>query len=368
MQLRYKLFFLNKIKIRKYLIKIRVDSNIKYFKTFLKENFKSMTSKSFDKNTTALEVVDGLNLNGYEIIITGCSSGIGVETARALAKAGASLIITVRDLVKGREVVENLKKDTNNNKIELEELRLDSFKSIYEFIDRFKKRGQPLNILINNAGVASCPLSYTEDGFEMQIGTNHFGHFVLTNGLIPALIEGHNQSGRYSRVINVSSQAHCLSDINYEDVNFKQRPYDKFIAYAQSKTANVLFSIGLTKRYRDHGVVSNALMPGGIMTNIFRHTTQEDFKNLGYLNDDGTIKYTLKTVEQGASTQVWAAVSSELEGKGGLYLENCSISKVKKSPTEIIQDDCGVIEFAVDSNNADKFWNFSESLVNSIPK
>lgn len=317
----------------------------------------------FGEFTTALEVIEGINLTGYEVIVTGATSGIGVETARALAKAGARVTITARDLNRGEEIAEEIRSSTGNQKIEVEELKLDSLKNVRAFVKRFLAKNRPLHILINNAGVMACPLSYTEDGFETQIGTNHFGHFVLTKGLLPALNEGFKTSGRYSRVVNVSSLAHINSDINYDDLNFKEREYVPFIAYGQSKTANILFSVELTRRYRDLGIVSNALMPGAIMTNLQRHMSKEEMEKR-WKDEQGRVKFPFKSIEQGASTQVWAAVATELEGKGGLYLENCSISEPsEKSIEELYKDFRGVRPYALDTNNASKFWDFSEKLL-----
>ena len=183
-------------------------------------------SKNFDKNTTAEEVIEGHDLTGKEAIVTGGASGIGVETVRVLAKAGARVIIATRNLQQAQEVAQQLSKETGSNKIEAERLDLASLKSVHEFAKNFLAKNRPLHYLINNAGVMACPLAYTEDGFEMQIGTNHFGHFALTMDLIPALKEAVKQTGKNARVINVSSLGHHKSDILWEDIHFKKRDYD----------------------------------------------------------------------------------------------------------------------------------------------
>ncbi|CAF1122101.1 unnamed protein product, partial [Brachionus calyciflorus] len=176
-----------------------------------------MSDKKFHARSTAMEVIEGHDLTGYEIIITGTSTGIGVETARALAKVGARLVLAARDMTKLAQVADDLKQTTGNDKIEIEKLELDSLESVNELVKRYLAKDRPLNILINNAGIMACPLSYTKDGFELQLGTNHIGHFVLTLGLIPALKRAAELSGRKSRVISLSSIAHAMSDFNFDD-------------------------------------------------------------------------------------------------------------------------------------------------------
>jgi NAD(P)-dependent dehydrogenase (short-subunit alcohol dehydrogenase family) len=210
----------------------------------------------FDVKSTALEVIQGHDLSKYETIVTGGSSGIGVETARALAQAGARVVIAARDLKKAEEIAQKIRNETKNPKVEVEKLDLDSLTSVRDFVARYLAKKRPLNILINNAGIMACPLAYTVDGFESQFGTNHMGHFALTLGLIPALKEGAKVLGKKSRVVNVSSLAHVSSDVVFDDINFKKRPYDPLLSYGQSKTANILFSVELTRLYADQGVVA----------------------------------------------------------------------------------------------------------------
>ena len=222
----------------------------------------SSTGSKFGFETKALEVVEGINLKGKEVIITGASDGIGVETARALAKAGARVVIAARNLQKAEPVAKDIRESTKNPNVEVEKLELSSLASVNEFVKRYLEKKRPLHILINNAGVWESVKSYTADGFETTFGTNHVGHFALTLGLIPALIEGFKQSGKKSRVVNVSSLGHAFSNIIYDDINFKTREFDSRLAYAQTKTANILFSVALNHFYSDKGIVSNALMPG----------------------------------------------------------------------------------------------------------
>lgn len=322
----------------------------------------------YSEKTTAAEIVKGLNLTNYEIIVTGATSGIGIETARALASVGASVTITARDLEKGKEIIEDIKKKTKNDKIQLEELRLDSLKSVRAFVGRFLAKKKPLNILINNAGIMGCPKSYTEDGFEIQMATNYLGHFELTRGLIPALQEGFKTSGRFSRVINISSLLHAMSDINYDDINFKKREYDSFISYGQSKTAQILFSVALTEKYKDKGIVSNSVMPGVIATNLSRHMDEQEMKKRGMIDEKGNLLIKLLTVEQGAATQVWASIAKDLEGRGGLYLEKCSIGKAGLTSQEVLTNSYGVTSFAIDKKNAEKLWKVTENMLNISQK
>ncbi|CAF0716558.1 unnamed protein product [Brachionus calyciflorus] len=327
-----------------------------------------MSESKFNYTTTAFEVIGGVDLSGYEIIVTGASSGIGIETCRAFAQAGARVILAARDLEKLESVADDIKQYTGNEKIEIEKLELDSLESINEFVKRYLDKKRPLHILVNNAGVMACPQIYTKDGFELQFGTNHMGHFALTLGLLPALKQGAEESGRKSRVISVSCLAHIFSDIDLDDLNYKQRDYDPWVAYSQSKTANILFSVALTKYYSDQGVVSNSVMPGAIYTSIQRHLTHQDKIKMIIIDENGNPNPNFKSVEQGASTSVWAAVATELEGKGGLYLENCGYSELKESREEAFKCFQGYVKYAVDEENAVKLWNLSCEWIKNPPK
>jgi NAD(P)-dependent dehydrogenase (short-subunit alcohol dehydrogenase family) len=283
-----------------------------------------MSKHKFGPKTTAMEVIQAYNTNltGYEVIVTGASSGIGIETARALAQAGARVVIGARDLVKAEDVAKDIRQSTGNNNIEVENIELNSLASVNAFVERYLAKDRPLHILVNNAGIMACPLSYTEDGFENQFGTNHMGHFALTIGLLPALKRGVSESGRNVRVVNVSSLAHKYGDVDFNDINFKNgREYVPFVSYGQSKTANILFSNALNKHYSAEGVYSNSLMPGAIMTGLQKHMSLEDKKKRGWVDEAGNPipQEGFKTIEQGASTSVWAAVAPELDGVGGKY-------------------------------------------------
>jgi NAD(P)-dependent dehydrogenase (short-subunit alcohol dehydrogenase family) len=189
----------------------------------------------------------------------------------------------------------------------------------------------------------ASPLDHTADGFESQFGTNHIGHFVLTTGLLPALIQGAKASGRHSRVISVSSIAHAIANVDLEDPNFTTRQYEPWLSYGNSKTANVLFAVELTKRFAKDGVYANAVMPGGIFTGLQKHVPREDQIKRGWIDKDGNPNPSFKSVEQGASTSVWAALSPDLENKGGLYLENCSVSVPRETREEIMKNMAGKI-------------------------
>jgi len=307
-----------------------------------------MSTKTLGFDSTAEEVVEGYNLTGKNIIVTGSNSGIGVETVRALAKVGATVFMTARNTEKAQSVLDDIVKSTGNKNVFLEQLELDSLDNVNDFVKRFLARDIPLHSLINNAGVMACPLSYTRDGFEMQFGTNHVGHFALTVGLLPAL-----KAAKKSRVVNLSSTAHNRSDFDFEDYNFKTREYDTWASYGQSKTANVLFSVELTERYKKDGIFSNAVMPGIILTNLIRHN-----ENLvGFVKNLKT-----KSIPGGASTTVWAAIAPEFEEKGGLYLENCELGKLGEKD-EIKKNDAGYRSYAVDKENARKLWELSEKLI-----
>ena len=307
----------------------------------------------FGAFTPAREVAAGHDLTGKTVIVTGGATGIGIETARALAEQGADVVIAVRKPDLAEAALADISK-TAKGKVSWEMLDLASLASVRDFARRWGNR--PLNILINNAGVMACPQGYTEDGLEMQIGTNHFGHYLLAVLLAPALERGVKESGKPSRVVALSSIGHRRSRVTFDDPHFRSRPYDKWEAYGQSKTANSLFAVGFDKRYKDRGIRANAVMPGGIMTPLQRHMSKEEQMAMGWINEQGEVRQGFKTPEQGASTSVWAAVGDELEGVGGLYLENCAQAGPwsKDRPFE------GVMDYALDDAEADRLWTLSK--------
>jgi NAD(P)-dependent dehydrogenase (short-subunit alcohol dehydrogenase family) len=246
-----------------------------------------MSNKNIHSRSTALEIIDGHDLTGYEIIVTGGASGIGVETVRAFAKANATVILAARDVVKAKQVADEIIKSTGNNKVEVEQLDLASLKNVRAFVERFLSKKRPLNILVNNAGVMACPFSRTEDGFETQFGTNHLGHFVLTNELISSLRDGAQKVGKKSRVIHLSSCGHSMSNVDFDDPNFNNRAYDKWISYGQSKTANVLHAVGVFNRYKNDGITAFAVHPGIIHTPLVKYMGKEELMQHGWLDADG---------------------------------------------------------------------------------
>lgn len=327
-----------------------------------------MTDKNLNDKTTAIEIIQGYDLTGYEIIVTGASSGIGIETARALAQGGARLTLAARDMEKLESVADDIRQYTGNQSVETEKLELDSLSSVDEFVKRYLAKKRPLHLLINNAGVMACPKTYTKDGFELQFGTNHMGHFALTLGLIPALKQGAESSGRKSRVISVSSLAHIFADIDFDDINFKKRNYDPWIAYGQSKTANILFSVALSKLYENEGIVSFSVMPGVILTRLQRHLSKKEKLKL-YIEDEyGNPNPNFKSVEEGASTTVWAAVARELEGKSGLYLENCKVSEMRESNQDVYAKSSGFLKYAIDEEKALRLWKLSTKWLENKSK
>jgi NAD(P)-dependent dehydrogenase (short-subunit alcohol dehydrogenase family) len=307
----------------------------------------------FGATTTADEALEGVDLQGKLVLITGGSSGLGQESARALAAKGAHVVLTARDVAKGRSVVEGIVGSTGNAGIELEELELGSLESVHAFATRFLARHDRLDVLLNNAGVMACPLGHTSDGFETQFGTNHVGHFLLTCLLAPAL-----RRGAPSRVVSLSSRGHHLAPVDFDDPHFERRDYQKWASYGQSKTANVLFAVGLERRLAPAGVHAYALHPGAIMTELGRHLVPEDIDFLRSRTPPGAT-LSFKTVEAGAATSVFAATAPELEGRGGIYLEDCHVASVNDAPNALE----GVKTYAIDPHNAERLWELSERLV-----
>src|SRR5262249_45285346 len=302
---------------------------------------------TFGAETTASEVADGIDLSGKVALVTGGSSGLGQETARVLAERGAHVILTARNVPKGEEVAAGIRASTKNERVEVEELELGSLKNIHAFARRVLERHPSLHIVVNNAGVMASPPAKTADGFELQFGSNHLGHFVMTCLLAPALLRA-----APSRVVSVSSRGHHMSPVVFDDIQFERRPYDKWLAYGQAKSANVLFAVGLDRRLGARGVHANALHPGGIMTELTPHLQAEDFQFL----QTRARGMKFKTVEAGAATSVFAATAPELEGRGGLYLEDCHIAAVNDAPDALD----GVKSYARDPRNAERLWEVSE--------
>ncbi|WP_374657574.1 oxidoreductase [Phenylobacterium sp.] len=314
-----------------------------------------MIRSRFGAFTPARVVAGDHDLSGRNVVVTGGASGIGYETAKALAAAGADVMLAVRDRVAGEKAAVAMNEAIGADRVVAGTLDLASLASVGSFVDAWGD--QPLDILINNAGVMATPLLRTAEDLELQIGTNHFGHYVLTVGLTRALLNA-AEDDRTARVVALSSIGHRRSDINWDDPNYLSRPYDKWEAYGQSKTANSLFAVGYNARFEEHGVTANAVMPGGIMTPLQRYLPKEEMVAMGWMDAEGNVREGFKTPEQGASTSVWAAVGEELEGIGGLYLEDCA----EAVPWSADNPMKGVMPYAIDPEAADRLWALSEEI------
>jgi NAD(P)-dependent dehydrogenase (short-subunit alcohol dehydrogenase family) len=311
----------------------------------------------FGAKSTAREVVAGHDLSGKVAIVTGAATGIGVETARALALAGAEVIIAARKPELGEEVANAINEEAGLKRASFGMVDLASLESIRHFAHVWGDR--PVNLLINNAGVMASPLMRTADGFEMQFGTNHLGHFLLSVLLASNLVAGAKASGKRSRLVSLSSIGHRRAGVNFDDPNYEHRDYDKWESYGQAKTANSLFAVGFDKRFKDQGVNANAVMPGGIMTPLQRHMSIEEQRAMGWLDENDKPREGFKTTEQGAATSVWAAVGDELDGVGGLYLEDCN----QAVPWSQERPWNGVMPHALDPEAADRLWELSLETV-----
>jgi NAD(P)-dependent dehydrogenase (short-subunit alcohol dehydrogenase family) len=307
----------------------------------------------FGFDTTAAEVVEGIDLAGKSAVVTGAASGIGVETARALAGAGAAVALAVRRTGDGERVAADIRATTGNDDVAVAPLELTDERSIAAFVVAWDG---PLDILVNNAGVMAVQeLTLTDRGRELQFATNHLGHFALALGLHDALA-----AAAGARIVSVSSSGHLRSPVIFDDLDYAFRDYDPFGAYGQSKTANVLFAVEASRRWAPDGITANALMPGGIATDLQRHVggaeymeeAAERFRSAGSA---------LKTVEQGAATSVLLATSPLLEGIGGRYFEDCN-----EAPLIQRRGDAGlggVAPYALDPGNAERLWEVSLALL-----
>jgi NAD(P)-dependent dehydrogenase (short-subunit alcohol dehydrogenase family) len=306
---------------------------------------------TFGATSTTDEVLEGIDLTGKRILITGVSAGLGVETARTLAAHGAQVVGTVRDLKKGNAATAQIPNIT------LEEMDLASLTSVRAATDRLVAEGKKLDLIIANAGVMACPKSFTKDGFETQFGTNHLGHFVFVNRIASLLRPG-------SRLVNLASSGHRFSDVNLEDPNFEHTEYTEFGAYGRSKTANILFAVEFDRRHKERGVRATAVHPGGIQTELGRHLGADTIEALiKQLNDANAAKglgpFQWKTIPQGAATSVWAGVVAPAAEVGGLYCEDCHVAEHAEG------DDirAGVRAYALDTHHALALWKKSEQMV-----
>jgi NAD(P)-dependent dehydrogenase (short-subunit alcohol dehydrogenase family) len=320
-------------------------------------------ANAFGATSTTDEVLSGINLRGKRILVTGVSAGIGVETARSLAAHGAHIIGAARDLKKAETATEQVRKDaaSNGGSLELIELDLGNLKSVRAAADKLIAKGEPLDIIIANAGVMATPFGKTTDGFETQFGTNHLGHFVFVNRIAPLLRAG-------GRLINLSSAGHRYSNVDLDDPGFERTPYDPFVAYGRSKTANILFAVEFDKRHRARGVRAAAVHPGVIKTELARHVEPGRIEKLieqinENLKAEGKGPFQWKSLEQGAATSVWAAVKADADEVGGKYCENCHVAKPMVDSANVASISEGVRSYALDPANAAALWQKSEQLV-----
>jgi NAD(P)-dependent dehydrogenase (short-subunit alcohol dehydrogenase family) len=303
----------------------------------------------FGFETTAAEVVEGVDLSGKRAIVTGGASGIGIETARALAGAGAEVTLAVRNTAAGDDTAADIKRTTGNEAVHVAPLELVDPSSIAAFVAAWSG---PLDILVNNAGVMAIEeLTRDQRGYEMQFATNHLGHFALALGLHDALAEADG-----ARVVSVSSSGHLRSPVIFDDLHYRFRDYTPFGAYGQSKTANVLFAVEASRRWAGDGIVANALMPGGIATNLQRHVGGSEY--MAQATRERGI--TLKTPEQGAATSVLLAASPLVDGVTGRYFEDCNEAEVVQERGNVFG---GVAPYAVDRDNAERLWEVSLGLI-----
>lgn len=316
------------------------DRHSLIFKGFF---FMALLKTNFGFHSTTDEVINGIDLSGKRAIVTGGASGIGIETVRALAKAGAEVTIAARNVEAGNKVAKEIIAATGNSKIHVTQLDLDNISSINNFAANWK---EPLDILINNAGVMAIPdLQKTSDGIEMQFMTNHLGHFALSVGLHHAL-----KSAGSARIVVVASSGHLFSPVVFDDINFLFRPYDPLLSYGQAKTACILFAVGATQRWLSDGITVNALNPGAILTNLQKHVG-------GKLRSAPELH---KTPQQGAATSILLATSPLVTNIGGRYFENCNEAEtVTKRPGNYE----GVAMYALDKANADRLWDISMSMI-----
>ncbi len=308
---------------------------------------------TFDFESTTDDVLDGIDLSGRRFLVTGASTGLGEETVRSVASMGASVTMAVRDVERGDAAAARIVAAVPGADLEVRALDLASLASVRAFADAYLVEHDRLDVLIDNAGVMACPYATTTDGFEMQFGTNHVGHFLLTRLLTPALV-----ASAPSRVVVLTSSGHRFGDVDLDDPGFERTPYDPWLAYGRSKTANALFALGYDQRYADQGVHAWSVHPGGIRTELGRHLTPETMAVL-VANIGENTGFTFKTIPQGAATSVWAATAPELLDRGGAYLEDCGVAEPTDDPTAR----AGVRSYATDPTRADALWELSDQLV-----
>jgi NAD(P)-dependent dehydrogenase (short-subunit alcohol dehydrogenase family) len=319
----------------------------------------SSMAAEFGAESTADEVLGPIDLKGRRFLVTGVSAGIGVETARVLAARGAEVAGAARDLAKARRATEGVVEAAakGGGSFELIELDLSSLASVRACADKLNAAGRPFDVVIANAGVMACPFGTTADGFETQFGTNHLGHFVLVNRIAGLIKPG-------GRLVNLSSAAHRNSDVDLADPGFETTPYDPWVAYGRSKTANVLFTVEFDRRHKGRGVRAVAVHPGGIQTELSRHLPPDALQaTIDRLNEEaaksGTRGFAYKSIPQGAATSVWAALVAPADAVGGLYCEDCHVAE----PTMNMEARQGIRPYALNRDTATALWAKSEEMV-----
>jgi NAD(P)-dependent dehydrogenase (short-subunit alcohol dehydrogenase family) len=322
-----------------------------------------LEATSFGATSTTDDVLSGVNLRSKRILVTGVSAGLGVETARSLAAHGAHVVGAARDLTKADGATTQVRKDAaaNGGSFELVELDLANLKSVRACADQLLAKGEPFDVLIANAGVMATPFGHTKDGFETQFGTNHLGHFVLVNRIASLIRDG-------GRLINLSSAGHRYANVDLDDPNFESTPYEPFVAYGRSKTANILFAVAFDRRHRSRSIRAAAVHPGGIRTELDRHIDSSRLEKIvqeinQQLAAQGKAPFQFKTVPQGAATSVWAAVVAPADEIGGRYCENCHVGQIVPDHVTITAISEGVRGYALYANNAEALWKKSEELV-----
>jgi NAD(P)-dependent dehydrogenase (short-subunit alcohol dehydrogenase family) len=319
----------------------------------------------FGRDTTADEVLEGLDLTGRRFVITGAASGLGRESARALASHGASVTLLARSPDRAQNAVAEVGAWVPGADLEPGVADLGDLESICSFADSFLAAHEAVDVLINNAGVMACPFGHTANGFETQFGTNHLGHFLLTSLLYPAI-----RAGEKPRVVTLTSAGHSRADVNLEDPNFERTEYSEWVAYGQAKTANALFARELAKRAGDSGLLSFSVHPGGILTDLGRHLNDDlihdmaDFarRRSGAASETGeSSSMHFKSIEAGAATQVWASTAPELTGHNGAYLADCGVGVLGADPGVN-----GFMPYLLDDDHAARLWELSERLVGEV--
>jgi NAD(P)-dependent dehydrogenase (short-subunit alcohol dehydrogenase family) len=319
--------------------------------------------RPFDETSTTDEVLAGVDLSGKRVLVTGVSAGLGLETARALVAHGAHVVGAARDLAKAEQATTQVCANAENGgAFELVELDLASLSSVRGCADALVAKAEAFDLIIANAGVMASPFGRTADGFETQFGTNHLGHFVLVNR-IASLLEP------AGRAVIVASSGHRFNDVDLEDPNFEHTPYQPFVAYGRSKTANILFAVEFDRRHKAGGVRAAAVHPGGIATELGRHAFTEPgamAKRINDLNAEqaalGKRSFLLKSVQQGAATSIWAGVVAATDAVGGRYCENCHVAELLEEETTSAIGE-GVRPYALDAERAKALWAKSEAMV-----